>query len=50
VKYIYMAVTGACIGYIANHFHWPFALTAVTALLVNTLAFLVASLVDEDRR
>ena len=50
MKYVYMAVIGACVGYIANHFRWPFALTAVTAFLINILAFLVARLVQEDRR
>ena len=50
MKYVYFMVIGACVGYIANHFNWPFALTAVTALLVNTLAFLVARLVEEHRR
>jgi hypothetical protein len=50
MKYVYMAMIGTCLGYIANHFHWPYTVTVAAALLVKTPAFLVARLVDEDHR
>jgi hypothetical protein len=50
VKYVYMSVIGLCIVYIAKHFHWAFGVVVVAGLLVYTLAFLVARLVDEDCR
>jgi hypothetical protein len=50
VKYVYIAVICGCLGYIAKHFHWPYPVTFAAALLVFTLSFLVARLVEEDRR
>jgi hypothetical protein len=50
VKYIYIIVIGVCIGFIAEHFHWPFAVALAAVLLVDTAAFLAARLVEEDRR
>ena len=50
MKYVYIVVIGSCLGYIAKHFRWPFAVAVAAILLVNTLAFLVAHLVEDDRR
>jgi hypothetical protein len=50
VKYVYIAVIGSCLGYMAKHFHWPFGVAISAILLVYTLAFLVARLVEDDRR
>jgi hypothetical protein len=45
-----MAVIGLCIVYIAKHFHWPFGVAIVSALVVNTFAFLVSRVIEDDRR
>jgi hypothetical protein len=50
VKYVYIMVMGACLGYIASQFHWPYGVTIAAVLLVNSAAYLAACLVDEDRR
>jgi ABC-type spermidine/putrescine transport system permease subunit I len=50
VKYVYIIVIGVCIDFIAERFHWPFAVALTSMLMIITVAFLVARLVDEDRQ
>jgi ABC-type transport system involved in cytochrome c biogenesis permease subunit len=45
MKYVYIIVIGVCMGFIA-----PFSVALAAALMVYTAAFLVARLVEEDRR
>lgn len=50
MKYVYLIVIGICMGFIAEHLHWPFAVALAAVLMVDTAAFLVARLVEDDRR
>jgi hypothetical protein len=45
-----MIVIGVCMGFIAEHFHWPHGVTIAAVLLVDSAVFLAACLVEEDRR
>ena len=50
MKHVYVSVISACLGYIAKHFHWSYLIAVALILMVNTFAFLVARLVEEDRQ
>jgi hypothetical protein len=50
VKHVYIIVISACLGYIAKHYHWPYLIAVALILMIITFAFLVARLVEDDRR
>jgi hypothetical protein len=50
VKYLYIIVIGICVGFIGEHYHWPYLIAIALILMVNTFAFFVAGLVEDDRR
>jgi hypothetical protein len=50
MAHFYIVVISACVGYVAKHFHLPFGVAAAVVLAVTTFAFLVARLVEDDRK
>jgi hypothetical protein len=50
MAYIYALVIGACLIYIAKHYHWPFGVSLAVLVAVIAFAAFVARIVEDDRK